>query len=89
MMHQLLHPQTHRYLTNTLIRDDHSKIGCGMLKARLHYAQFLVRHGKTGTGTIFTRAGTTYLHGPSTDKIGTVACFIRAMPKIERSVNGP
>ena len=42
-----------------------------------------------GTRTIFIRAGTTYLHSPSTDKIGTVACLIRAVPKIERSVNGP
>ncbi len=35
------------------------------------------------------RAWTTYLHGPSTDKIGTGANFIRAVLQIERSVNGP
>ena len=47
-------------------------------------------HGtdKTGTRTNFIRAGTTYLDGPSTDKIGTGACFMRAVPKIKRSVNG-
>ena len=41
-----------------------------------------------GIRTNFIRAGTTYLHGPSTDKISTGACFMRAVPKIKRSVNG-
>ena len=38
--------------------------------------------------TLRLSAWTTYLHGPSSDKNGTGACFIRAMPKIKRSVNG-
>ena len=47
-------------------------------------------HGRdtTGTRTIFIRAGTSYLHGPSTNRTGTDACFIRAVPKIECIVNG-
>ena len=30
---------------------------------------------KTGTSTIFVHAGTTYLHCPSVDEIGTGACL--------------
>ncbi len=43
-----------------------------------------------GTRTHFIRAWTTYLHGPSTDKMGAGAklYFIRAVLQIERSVNG-
>ncbi len=33
-------------------------------------------------------AWTTYLHGPSTDKMGGDANFIRSVLQIERSVNG-
>ena len=44
---------------------------------------------KNGTRTKFIRARTTYLQGPSTDKFGTRTNSIRAVPKIERSVNGP
>ena len=60
-----------------------------LLKACLHRAQFLARHaGLTGTRTMRIRAGTTYLHGPSTNTIGTSVCFIRAVPKIKRNMNG-
>ena len=40
-----------------------------------------------GTRTHFIRAWTTYLHGPSTDKMGAGAklYFIRAVLQIERS----
>ncbi len=45
---------------------------------------------KLATRTHFIRAWTTYLHGPSTDKMGAGAklYFIRAVLQIERSVNG-
>jgi hypothetical protein len=39
-----------------------------------------------GTHTHFNRAGITYLHSPSTVKMGTGANLIRAVLQIERIV---
>ena len=50
------------------------------LKHRLYYTLHF--------GTIFMLARNTYLQRPSTDKYGTGASFIRAVPKIKCSVNG-
>ena len=43
---------------------------------------------KTGIRIIFYSCWD-YLHASCKDKIGTDTCFIRAVSKIERCVNGP